>query len=390
MMNVISIGLLTMKKRIKMNVIFTLLTTMLFMLINIMFAGINNGTVRYEPFKEIFNNQGAFVSGVGFDVEDVGGINNYLTALGIPDGYKTMSFSDMYGHNDNGVAIRLVVCEDDFLDDLKLPVRSYVANSENTIAVSMPQNQSINIGDEFSVSLVFPGEVFKVTKLYTDFTYVPTMSRYSVYNEDYTMFYELYNINDKNSNVPFVLVRKSDVLNESETTPVAGFFVYYPNKISSEAYDSFIEKLPMSAFIEFKTLNDNSLTKQKNNLLKYLPIFSVSAMMLSFGFFCCIAIFTLSELKRMSIFSICGMNRRHCLIIYVVNIFTIIILALFLVGAILKIMSHYGANAKFGLIYSLNNIWLSVAFILFFALVSIIIPMKIVFSKKPYEMLREI
>ena len=112
-MNVVSIALLIMKKRVKPNAILIVLTSLLFLSVSVMLAGINNGRVRFRPYENILNKQGAFVFGAGYDVDDAGGIDSYLDKLEIPGGYDTMCFYESSGSTDSGVPINVVVCDGD-------------------------------------------------------------------------------------------------------------------------------------------------------------------------------------------------------------------------------------------------------------------------------------
>lgn len=385
MMNVVSIGFLTMKVRKKANIILTILTSLLFLSISVMLAGVKNSTVRYEPFENIFNKQGAFVSYFGTEE-----IDSYLADLGIPDGYDTMCFYESSGSTDNGTAVNVIVCSDEYLKALNLPVKYQTVNSKDCICVYMPDNDSISIGEKFSISSIFPGKTFKVTKIYSDFTYEPTMLRYNKYELDYSLFYKTYDKDDKNSNLPFILISDADIPNISEIIPAFGFFVYYPNEISSQGYYEFIENLPEGGFTEFSVLNENSELKQKNNLLKYVPIALTFAITIIFGLLCCIAVLTSQDLKRMGVFAISGMNRRDCLLIYSVNFGTVLLASVVVNLIILNIMLSCGINAKLGLVYSTANVILTIVLIAIFTAACIFIPVKIIYSKKPQELLREL
>ncbi|MGN0633600.1 MAG: hypothetical protein ACI4JW_06985 [Oscillospiraceae bacterium] len=389
MMNVVSIAFLIMKKRVKPNAILIVLTSLLFLSVSVMLAGINNGRVRFRPYENILNKQGAFVFGAGYDVDDAGGIDSYLDKLEIPGGYDTMCFYESSGSTDSGIPINVVVCDDDFLKELNLPLKYRVPDSQNCISVYMPENNSIGIGEEFTVSSVFPGKTFKVTKLYSDFTYSPTMTRFNLYSLDYTLFYKSYKKDDPENNTPFVIISDKDIPNIGKIFPSSGFFVYYPEEISSQSYNSFIKKLPVKMYTEFSRLNENSRLRQKNNLLKYVPISLTFSITVIFGLLCCIAIFTMQDLRRMGILAISGMSKRQCLLIYAVN-FSFVLLSSVLINLLmLKAMSFHGIDAKIGLVYSAVNISLTIVLMAAFTAAGILIPVKIIYSKKPQQLLIE-
>lgn len=376
----LKISLLIMKRQIKTNVILTVLVSMLFLSVNFLLAGIKNSTVRYDPLKQYFEKQGVFVYGID-NIDEIGGAEEYIRSISAPQGFKTTAFFEGVGSNDDGVSMKVIICSDSFIDKLKLPIMSITHSVSGDISVTMPYNDSIGIGDTFTIQRVFPGKTFRVTKLLNSFSYSPTMSRYSSSNEDHTLFYETYNIDDDDKNIPFVLIKESDVADLEQVFPTFGFFVYYPETISDKDYSDLQEKLPEKSYIEFDTLRNNSNAKQFNNTLKYLPVGLAFAMTIVLGFICCIAVFSLQDMKRMEIFHMTGAAKSQFFQIYLIELSVVTIIAALINAVILIIFNRSGVNAALGLVYSAGNIMLTFAIVFLFVSSSVLIPLKLIYSK---------
>lgn len=377
-----------------MNLLVILLITVLYICINAVIAGINNGTARYKPFKDMFKKQGMviqFNDNMPLVYQGGAKTEEIIKDLGFPEGYEYFTVYEITTPTDSKISVHLAICDDDFLKKLKFPVKARAKASKNAISVCVPENnQGLDAGSEFKLPLTLGDKVLKVTTLYSGMSYVPTLGYYSAFHEDYTAFYGQYDINNPDCNIPYVLVKKSDIPELEDYLIPLGAAIYYPEEISEENYSKFSDIMyKWSGYFEFKTLDENSKILQKDTFLKYMPILILAAIAVTFGFCCCISVKTMQDLHTMGIFRICGMNKKQCVCIQMLNILYITLTSLLIAVIFLKFFSSAGMDSKLGLIYSWYNIAITIAFILLFILIGTIISVKVIYSRKPQETLRE-
>lgn len=360
---------------------------------NMLLASYNQQFILIKPFQEWLSSEGYYIANMkpmnGSEKEEDG----LMTKL--HGEWKEINFyreTDFNIHEGNDIyTIKVLVYDNDFWDDY-VPVMKSGRWRKSSYSGDKPW--CIATPNIYSLSIMLPNskEEIVVKGVMGDLCYIPRCNNWSRNGTVSDNFYSKYS--SKRDETMYILMPESQwqrlrvsdkQLNASESK------IIIPERMltdeekihNEEVFREYASpQLPMS------TLKERAKNDINDRLQRFLPLLIAQLTITLFGIICATAIQTLSDEKTFSIYGLCGMNHKKRLLI---NLSEYGILLLFS-GAVTYIVYFVtkmkGMHAKYGLMFQINNLALSVAIICILLSVSLTAPYIITRNKRLADQLR--
>lgn len=386
-MKYLKFGFESILKRIGFNILIIVEIALLLLVTNIMIANCNNKSFLYEPYKEILSHDGTDET---FSAALSGEFRTLYEKIGQLKGdikLYTFGMTSTPEIADNGYTLN-----DDIFLKMNLPLKkgswpSEVTDENGNYNILVSSNSEYDVGD------IIQSEygTFKVAGILTDITYLPKLTNAYADALDLTAYYEKMDYRT-DGNETAAIIPQSAFPNLLECNVVTFRYLMYYNTPPTEEEktynDEIIEELGGSGyrFEEERLSIEKSIDKLYRDVTPI--VLCISAMVL-FGFIGLLAINTKSQIHDYAIYFLCGCRWKDCIKIALVNILIIVFISVILFGILIGIFDMLGISAMLGLLFAINNLYITLMIITGIIIISLIAPFFIVKNTSPVETIKE-
>ena len=387
MIKVIKMGLGGISKKIWLNIFLLVEVIVIIVASNVIVCNMNSKEILYEPFKYLMNNQG-FVYATDPVLED--DTDNTLKVLKkmekklkgdftIHRVYKRTSLLKL---NENR-SLDVVVSgfETEFCKNMNIPLseESWDITSEdgeNVECVICPNRFGVGVGALLTERDNGYGETltYKVVGVLANPTYCPVSDYMS---NSCNNFFESYDMNNESIDSPnlFMYVNGRKISEYSGTSVGSGEFITYNSAVGKDVIKYNNTVLGNKGFYysieEFKKNSEDYVLKMQR---RFMPAFIGVMFVVMIGIISASMIQTMSQMRQFGVFYLCGASRIKCILISIIgNLLTYIISSVIAV-CILAVMYNSSLRISIGMIFKMNNIWITVAVMGMLVVMSVIVP----------------
>lgn len=385
----------------------------LMILSNTVIATYNSKNLLLKPYEEILQNDGVVmdVSSLWENENDYNETMNNVKAncsgnIAIRH-TDTISFLTQSGptstlYRERGSNIEYFLLEDDIFSELRMPLAkgrwaSSEKTSDNEIEIVVSQGTDAQLGQTYDTAV---GKI-KVVGILTENTYRPPCSNYhrsDNENEQDSIFtyYEPFDVNVNLGGAFAVADRKLFPEHSGENFNIdfgSIWFISFGNNLTAEQIKSNTDYLKTIGSIQenesFYTLLSSSKQTVMNTYLRMLPIIIAAVLVTLLGLVGTTALSTLRNIRSFGIFFLCGCDWSKIIRIisaYLTIIFTAALLW-FVIG--MNILNVMNLSYLIGVSYDTNNIYFSIAMVVFMYVTAIILPFSLIKTTSPIETINE-
>ena len=386
-------ALLSIYDNVKLNLLMIIEIVIVLIGTNIIVGGYNNRNMLFKPYQNILNKTGWYMlydKNVLTDEPIVEGMKGNLKEIRMGNYFDSISFDE------GSIPIRIKIVPDEIINNMKLSVYSgkWKTRSDNDIVcISAPNKYGIGVGDVIKTPFL---NGITVKAVLTDPCFLPSFIGWSSNNGIEDNFYQKYSIKyyDETVNIDTLeLIMSESEFNKTGLTPSStdNKLILYDEEPTEEniAYNEQVIKDNYQCGVAFSDLKYRAELSIKNLMSKYLPIAICAFVVILLGFISCTAVNTLRQMKNYGTLFTCGMNWSDCIKICAAYTAVILICSSSLAVAVYSIIDNFNMSATFGLSFERNNIWISAIVVAMIFLLNLIIPVFIIKSKTPVDIMRE-
>lgn len=380
---------------IKVNILMVAEILIILLGVNIIVGGYNNRNMLYKPYYELLNNYTGwyFYS----DTDENTGELLINEMKGDLSEIRMYYFVDNAVINNQQIPIRITICPDEIIDDMKLPVYSgkwELFDSNKTVCIAGPNTIGLSVGDTI-VSPQLPKGI-TVNGILTDPGYLPSFSSWSSY-EGIENFYRKYSVSyyDQNAEdeqcIEFIMSSSEFAETGAEISDTAGCLIIFDKQAADEniKYNEKIIQDNYQSGIPFSSIKKRTEMSINNILSKYVPIAVCAFIVILIGIISCTAINTLRQTKNYGTLFICGMRWSDCIRICAAYTSIIMLCSVSLAIAAASVCKIFNITAYLGLAFQWNNVIISIIILTAILLLDLIIPAFIIRNKTPVEIIKE-
>ena len=373
----------------KRNLLFLFELAVVFSVVNVLIAGLNNQTMQASPYQEFFSQKGYFCwSYRSFDREHAdqytpGSIQKQL------DG--SIHAIEMYLTQVtwNGNDLDCVICDDEIMKRMKLPMVKGKHPGTECAAIISPNAFGLTAGMTAQVMQQGAEREIPISGELTNPTYRPHWDGWEA-DAGVDLFYRKYDLASEET--PFFIMSRStaDALSLSELAYAqSGFLLVYDAPCTDEMYQKNADTLKeyglimTSAEIEERTLNTLHEAQKK-----FIPLGILVLLVALIGFVFHIALQTFSLEKTYAIYYLCGMDWKRIIGLNSIMVLLLLAGSLLLSGGLAILSLHTPIGAQFGLSYQGNNLLITGAICILCFVVAMLTPIAVVGHKTPVDLLR--
>ena len=401
--------------------------TVVLVLLNTFIGVYNNQTALYKPYEDFIKCDGVLyefpMDYTGYDDNGIFITPNYAEKYFLENlrGEPRIMVRKQVSFTDNGECLpesnffydnrtTLYLEDKEIIEKLRLPLAkgrwcSSSKDADGNYEAVVTADTNTSIGSVYHTAL---GNI-RVVGILTDSTYKLPGDGFETPEEEAWSIFDFYGNYDKKVDVSgsYMIICGDEIPEKGEgyyTINSELMFISYGNNLSDEdirynnsIIDSLLE-LPevirksntVSIITDFKGLRLGTEKDINGLFLRLLPLSVVVILVAACGLTGSVAVVTLRSRKTFSILHLCGSSSSDCVRIIAANLFIVlgitIILSSFVIGIMTTMNIHYYIGASFGI----ENILLTLAIIVMLFSLSIIMPIRIIKSKTPVEIIREV
>ena len=173
----------------------------------------------------------------------------------------------------------------------------------------------------------------------------------------------------------FMYVNGRKLSEYSGTSVGSGEFITYNSAVGKDVIKYNNTVLGNKGFYysieEFKKNSEDYVLKMQR---RFMPAFIGVMFVVMIGIISASMIQTMSQMRQFGVFYLCGASRIKCILISIIgNLLTYIISSVIAV-CILAVMYNSSLRISIGMIFKMNNIWITVAVMGMLVVMSVIVP----------------
>ena len=352
---------------------------------NIIIGAYNNRNMLIEPYKEILEKTGWYMA------NDKNVVNDKPLLGDMQGDLKQIRIVNYYD-NTSDIPIRIKIVPDEIIDNMNLSVQSgkwKTSSEKEIVCISAPNKYGISAGDVIKTANI---SGIKVTAVLTDPCYIPEFTNWSSMGGVAENFYSKYSViyYDKEiKNNELILIMSESEFDKTglEISSTNFKFILYDENPTAEniAHNEQIIKDNYQCGVPLSSIKYRAELDIKNLLKKYLPIAICAFIVILIGFISCTVVNTLKQMRNYGVLFICGMNWNNCTKICSAYTAIIILCSVCLAITAFSISNMFDISAKLGLLFRLDNVFISISVILITFLLNIIIPVFIINHKSAID-----
>lgn len=380
---------------IKVNILMIVEILIILLGINIIVGGYNNRNMLYKPYYELLNNYTGWY--LYSDTDENTGELLIDEMKGDLSEIKMQYFVDNAVINNQQIPIRILICPDEIIDNLKMSVYSgkwAVFEEDKTVCIAAPNNIGLSAGDTVTSPQLPRG--ITVNAVLTDPCYLPSFSSWYAY-DGIENFYRKYSISyydkEAESGECIELLMSSSEFAETgaEISATAECVIIYDKQATAEntQYNEQIIRDNYQSGISFSDIKKRTEMSIDNILRRYIPIAVCAFIVILLGIISCTAINTLRQTKNYGTLFICGMKWNDCIRICAAYTTVIMLCSISLAIAAASVCKIFNISAYLGLAFQWNNVIISIIILAVILLLNLIIPAFIIRNKTPVEIIKE-
>jgi hypothetical protein len=357
--------------------------------INLLLASYQQQAMLEEPFEEILQKDGYYLSLTGGIMLDADG--SITDAL---EGEKEIiSFSNYVCDAEIGgqtLPIKLFVYEDDFWCDYSPVMQQGTwiqpdTKSEYALCVA-----TANCPDGV-ISLPGVSVTLKASGILSSLTYIPSMNAWSRNGGIDENLYNSYNAATEETVCLLMPRTQWEKLGIPEENLVSSsnVIVYFTSLTEEQAaYNEKLLEQAASPGIPLSTLYERAENARLDTVRRYLPLLIALLLVTIFGILCAISIHLLQDLHSYAVYYLCGMQWRSCILLSTMQLGMLLVLALAICFSGYCMLRITGRAAVLGLRFSLLNPAVSLGFCIILLILGSLFPYLMLKSHAPMTLLR--
>lgn len=396
------LGLKNLKHNLLMNILTVLQMTVAFVILISMISTIVSRFEYYTPLKELLNSRGNYYNvtyGVNPETKQTIRTSEELSELVQGEEKIISQFSvwlEYKDSNNNSLGGRFVSYDEEFINMLHPEMESgYWLNPNKTdeiiVQVVVSQNEyGIKTGDIITLSFIDTEIKAKVIGVLMDDTKILLPSLNDTNTIDYRNLYTNYKLEREGQ--PIFIFSQNDLIDQMVNMQIDGnLFIKYlpdtPDEVIDDT-DKAIRRLHTLQTSTIKDLKRNSLEYIFSQIYNLIPIFICVLILTLVGAISTSALSAKVQLRNYAVFNICGLEWRKCAIInfwssficamtsFITSVFAIVILKT--LGILGETVIEIGIWELLGCL----------AIIIIYVALSIILPINIIGSNTPNQVLK--
>lgn len=386
-------SLLTFLSNLPVNFLIIVQIFVLFVAANISLASVNSRSMLYTPLKPYLEQNGFFIMS---NMDDESIDENIGEALSIID--RDISVTELKSYTDRYISF--TVLPDEMFDSLDLPLQSgekfkSTEKSDLPLLIVSANEEGAEVGKVLHDNA---GNGYQVAAKLTDLSYFPSFHIYSI-DMTYEEFYDVLDINTEQH--AHFYTSESQIKNVPLAFPLrssSAKIVTYNSEVTEEEINSDFQKL-MEYGKErgdeycFTLMNNKEIVKRSEKLLsddfkKMLPPVASFGIIVLIGVVSCAMITSKNAVYKLAILYCCGAGKRDCIRISSGNMMIVSSLGLLAAFSALFAICSTQIPNKYGLVFNINNVILSLIIFAVLILISISVPMVLFSRNSPYDALK--
>lgn len=380
---------------IKVNILMIVEILIILFGVNIIVGSYNNRNMLYKPYYELLNNYTGWY--LYSDTDENTGELLIDEMKGDLSEIRMQYFVDNAVINNQQVPVRIVICPDEIIDNLKMSVYSgkwEVFDEDKTVCIAAPNNIGLSAGDTL-VSPQLPKGI-TVNAVLTDPCYLPSFSSWYAY-DGIENFYRKYSVSyyDKEAEadecIELLMSNSEFAETGAEISATAECLIIYDKQATAEniQHNEQIIRDNYQSGISFSDIKKRTEMSIDNILRRYIPIAVCAFIVILIGIISCTAINTLRQTKNYGTLFICGMKWSDCIRICAAYTAIIMLCSVSLAIAAGSVCKIFNISAYLGLAFQWNNVIISIIILTVMLLLNLIIPAFIIRNKTPVEIIKE-
>lgn len=345
---------LMLVERMGMSAFLVLQLLTLLIVENLLIASYNNRFMLYSPYQSLLSEKGYFAYS--------------LTDEAIPETLSNEKINEKYlvrklllSHK--SVQITAIIIPDKLYEKLELPLQSgsYREDDIPFPAVMVPNTDGIRQGDEIHV---YGNASLTICGTLTTPTYIPS---FGTCHADLT-FADWYKSVSAETTDGVVLIAGAsvlDTLSDKDTAKLVissdrGCIITVSERLLSDEFEGLTSELEKSYWLTpLSEIQEKSTAELSRQAKKYIPIGLITFFVICMGITGGIGIFTLTNLRKYSVYLLCGAKKRDILKICAIAVLLLLLLSGIFFGVLLCIAQLSGAAVYFGFVFKANNLVIS-------------------------------
>lgn len=382
-------ALISLCDNIKINLLMILEMIVVFVGVNLIIGSYNNRNMLYKPYSDILSNTGWYIVS---DYDENTGEPLSSQMKGKLDFIKMYSYSSLITLNGRNVPVNIIICPDEILNNMKLPVNSgkwQIDSPKDIVCIAAPNNFDISSGDELKLPLA---NSVKISGILTDPCYIPCFLQWST-SQGIENFYRKYSLKYYSPEEECLeLFMSFSEFSETgiETDNTNKSFIAYDVNPTAEntTYNEELLKNNYQCGIRLSKIKERTENSINDILKKFIPIAVCTFVVIMIGFMSSTAINTLQQMKNYGTMFLCGMNWNDCIKILFAYNALIMISSVSITSIIFGIFKLMNLSAYLGLSFGMNNIVITAIIIFIIILLNLIILSAVVRRKTPVDIIR--
>ncbi len=401
--------------------------TVVLILLNTFIGVYNDQASLYKPFEDFIKSDGVLyefpMDYTGYDDDGVFITPNYAEKYFLENlrGEPRIMERKQVSFDDNGECLpksdffydertTLYLADKEIIEKLRLPLAkgrwcSASKDAEGNYEAVVTADANTSVGSVYHTAL---GNI-RVVGILTDSTYKLPGDGFKTPEDGSWSIFDLYGNYDKKVDISgsYMMICGDEIPEKGDgyyTIDSELMFISYGQGLSDEdirynnnIIDSLLE-LPeavrksntISIITDFKGLRIGTEKDINGLFLRLLPMSVVVILVAACALTGSVAVVTLRSRKIFSILHLCGSRSSDCIRIIAANLCIVLGITLILSACAIGVMSamniHYYIGASFGI----GNILLTLAVVVMLFSLSMIMPIRIIKSKSPAEIIREV
>lgn len=369
--------------------------TLLIILSNVIMAQWNNRYMLYEPYEELLKSDGQIVL-YNETVAKMNGINTTTEQL-LERVKGDVSFIYAYGISvelEKDLSLRIYFINDEVFKKYSLPLdEGEYKLSENTdisYGVMSPNVLGYKMGDKISLKSENETYNIKITGVLSNPTYSPNYGEYSTSSENvYNVKRLYYGYSLSNKPDPFIIMSQggNERLIESLNAHICPeIFIIYNSTTDDEVKTANAEMF--DNYLDISDVYKGTHDYLYNAIIKTVPLVIFGMLIIIIGLIGTVAINTRCQIRNYGVYFLCGARWKDSIRISITSngiimIFSIILsITAYLTGLL------SGVKEKYGLVFGLNNIMVTVGIVVLLSGISALIPLFMLRKISPVEVIR--
>ena len=373
----------------KRNFLFTLQLALVFSVLNILIAGLNNQTMQAAPYEYFFSQKGYFCwSYRSLDIEHT---DQYTPESIVKKLDGNLHIIEMYLTQVtwNGNDMDCVICDDQIMKNMKLPITNGSFPGTEYAAIISPNEFGLTSGTIAQVLQQGVKREIPISGELTNPTYRPHWDGWEA-DAGVELFYRRYDQGTQET--PYFIMSRStaEALSLMEFAySQSGFLLVYDVPCTDEIYQKNADILKEYGFtissVEMEERTQKALHEARK---KFIPLGVLVFLVALVGFVFHIALQTFSQERTYAIYYLCGMDWKRIVGLNSLMILLMLAVSLLLSSALAILSLYTPISAQFGLLYQSNNLMITGVICVICFVVAMLTPIAVVGNKTPVDILR--